>query len=193
MDSFSNALDRFKNETSLKDYDAPPCGVRVIAFKWPARSPRKKSRRRHCKPRKFSIFQAKIDSYDWYHRKIWLFRAMKYHLLLKLPTGYSFCTYAWTDMWNCRTLTPKPSKIYIRRVKWRNLEISNLCRVFLLRGVGQMFGGSDLSRVERNFTIGQSTKIWGNFSKICIKINKNLQNYWENSRKMQIFRNFLIF
>ena len=51
-----------------------------------------------------------------------------------------------------------------------------------------MFGrGSDFSRVERNFTIGQTPKIWGNFSKIGIKINKNLQNYWENSRKMQIF------
>ena len=40
-----------------------------------------------------------------------------------------------------------------------------------------MFGGSDFLRVERNFTIGQSHKIWGNFSKICIKINKNLINY----------------
>ena len=49
-------------------------------------------------------------------------------------------------------------------------------------------GGSDFSRMERNFTIGQSPKIWGNFSKIGIKINKNLQNYLENSRKMQIFR-----
>ena len=53
-----------------------------------------------------------------------------------------------------------------------------------------MFGGSDFSRVERNFTIRQSLKIWGNFSKIVIKINKNLQNYWENSGKMQIFRKF---
>ena len=48
--------------------------------------------------------------------------------------------------------------------------------------------GSDFSRVERNFTIGQSPKIWGNFSKICNKINRNLKNYRENSRKMQIFR-----
>ena len=47
-------------------------------------------------------------------------------------------------------------------------------------------GGSDFSRVERNFTIGQSPKIRGNFSKIGIKINKNVQTYWENSRKMQI-------
>ena len=46
-----------------------------------------------------------------------------------------------------------------------------------------MFGGSDFLRVERHFTIGQRPKIWGNFSKICIKINKNLHNYWENSRK----------
>ena len=58
-----------------------------------------------------------------------------------------------------------------------------------------MFGGGcDFSRVERNFTIGQSPKIWGNFSKIGIKINKNLQHDWENSRKMQIFsENFVNF
>ena len=60
---------------------------------------------------------------------------------------------------------------------------SNLCRIFRLRGIHKMFWGSNFSRVERNFTIGQSPKIWGNFSKIGIKINKNLQNYWENSRK----------
>ena len=54
-------------------------------------------------------------------------------------------------------------------------------------GPQNVWGGSDFSRVERNFTIGQTPKIWGNFSKIGIKINKNLQNYWENSRKMQIF------
>ena len=59
---------------------------------------------------------------------------------------------------------------------------------FSVEGVRQMFGGSDFSRVERNFAIGQSPKIWGNFSKICIKINKNVQDYWENARKMQIFR-----
>ena len=27
------------------------------------------------------------------------------------------------------------------------------------------------------FTIGQSPKFWGNFSKICIKINKKLKTY----------------
>ena len=48
-------------------------------------------------------------------------------------------------------------------------------------------GGSDFSSVEQNFTIGESPKNWGNFSKIGIKININLQNYWENSRKIQIF------
>ena len=46
-----------------------------------------------------------------------------------------------------------------------------------------MFGGSDFSREEPNFTIGQIPKIWGNFSKIWIKINKNLKNIRENSRK----------
>ena len=43
---------------------------------------------------------------------------------------------------------------------------------FSVEGLRQMFGGSDFSRVERNFTIGQSAKTWGNFSKNCIKINK---------------------
>ena len=46
-----------------------------------------------------------------------------------------------------------------------------------------MFGGSDFSRMERNFTIGQSPKIWGNFSKICIKINKNLKVIEKNQGK----------
>ena len=54
-------------------------------------------------------------------------------------------------------------------------------------GPQNVWGGSDFSRVERNFNIGQSHKIWGNFSKIGIKITKNLKNYWENSRKMQVF------
>ena len=48
-------------------------------------------------------------------------------------------------------------------------------------------GGSDFSRVERNFTIGQSPNIWGNFSKIGIKINKNLQNYWKIPEKCKFF------
>ena len=70
---------------------------------------------------------------------------------------------------------------------------SNLCRIFRLRGVHKMFGGSDFSRVERNFLIGQSPKIWGNFSKSCIKINKNLHNYCYNSRKCKFFGNFFNF
>ena len=40
---------------------------------------------------------------------------------------------------------------------------------FSVEVVHKMFGGSDFSRVERNFNIGQSPKI---FSKICIKLNK---------------------
>ena len=43
-------------------------------------------------------------------------------------------------------------------------------------GPQNVWGGSNFSRVERNFTIGQSPKIRGNFSKICIKINKKLKN-----------------
>ena len=61
---------------------------------------------------------------------------------------------------------------------------------FSVEGGPQNVGGSDFLRVDRNFIIGQSPKIWGNLSKICIKINKNLQNDWENSRKMQIFSEY---
>ena len=53
-----------------------------------------------------------------------------------------------------------------------------------------MFGGSDFSRVERNFTIGQSPKIWGNFSKIFIKIKKKIEQILKKFRKMQIFQKF---
>ena len=64
---------------------------------------------------------------------------------------------------------------------------------FSVEGDHKMFGGPDFSRGERNFTIGQSPKIWRNFSKICIKINKKLKEERENSRKNAIFsRKFLI-
>ena len=61
-------------------------------------------------------------------------------------------------------------------------------------GPQNVWGGSDFSRVDRIFTIGQSPKIWGNFSKICIKINKKLKNTEKIREKMQIFQKiFLIF
>ena len=77
--------------------------------------------------------------------------------------------------------------------KFKTIKIitSNLCRIFRLRWVYKMFGGSDSSTVERNFTIGQSYKIWGNFTKICIKINKNLKKHWENSRENGRFSGYL--
>ena len=56
-----------------------------------------------------------------------------------------------------------------------------------------MFGGSDFSRVERNFTIAQSNKIWGNFSKICIKINKKLKKLRKFDKKCKFFRKFFNF
>ena len=58
-----------------------------------------------------------------------------------------------------------------------------------------MFWGSDFRRLERNFTIGQSPKIWGNFSKICIKIciNKNLEKLERKFEKMQISRKLFNF
>ena len=57
---------------------------------------------------------------------------------------------------------------------------------FSVEGVHKMFGGSDFSRVERNFTIGQSPKI-------CIKINRKLKEIWENWRKCKFFRIFFNF
>ena len=53
---------------------------------------------------------------------------------------------------------------------------------FSVEGVHKMFGGSDFSRVERNFTIGQSPRLWGNFSKYALKLIKCWKKYWENSR-----------
>ena len=54
-------------------------------------------------------------------------------------------------------------------------------------------GGVDFSRVKRNFTIGQSLKIWGNFSKICIKINKQLKNIEKIREKCKFLRKFINF
>ena len=61
----------------------------------------------------------------------------------------------------------------------------------VVEGVRQMFGGP-IFRVERNITIGQSPKILGNFSKMCIKINKTLKNYRENLRKNSNFSEMLL-
>ena len=53
-------------------------------------------------------------------------------------------------------------------------------------GVRQMFGGFDFLRMEQNFTIGQSPKIWGNFLKYSLKLIKILKkcktkgNFQEN-------------
>ena len=40
-----------------------------------------------------------------------------------------------------------------------------------------MFGGSVFQGPEGNCAIGQSPKNWGNFSKVGIKMNKNLKRY----------------
>ena len=57
---------------------------------------------------------------------------------------------------------------------------------FSVEGVHQIFGGYDFRVQERNFTIGQSPKIWGNFSKMCSKINKNVKKLL---RKLETNRN----
>ena len=60
---------------------------------------------------------------------------------------------------------------------------------FSVEGVHKMFGGGPIFRGWNEILLlGKALKFFGNFSKIGIKINKNLQNYWENARKMQIFR-----
>ena len=57
-----------------------------------------------------------------------------------------------------------------------------------------MFEGTDFLGAERNFTSGQSLKIWGNFSKICIKINKNFGKIIEKIReKCKLLGYILIF
>ena len=54
----------------------------------------------------------------------------------------------------------------------------NTRRIFRLKGVRQMSLGSVFLGSGQNFTtVGRSPEIWGNFSKICIKIIKNMKNY----------------
>ena len=56
MDSFSNTMNRLKNETSPPSgglpLPGPPAGEGLIGFKWPGRSPHsEKSQRRLCSRR----------------------------------------------------------------------------------------------------------------------------------------------
>ena len=61
-----------------------------------------------------------------------------------------------------------------------------------LRWSAKCLAGRFVERRAWNFTIGRSHEIRMNFSKICIKIIKNIENYGENFRKMQISHgNFL--
>ena len=71
---------------------------------------------------------------------------------------------------------------------WRAVQAVIYAGFFGWGGSTKCLGGSDFLRVERNFTIGQSPKIWGNFSKICIKINKKLKNIEKIREKMLIFQ-----
>ena len=55
-----------------------------------------------------------------------------------------------------------------------------------------MFGGGPIFRGWNEILqLGKALKL-GNFSKIGIKISKNLQNAWENVRKVQIFRKIFL-
>ena len=56
-----------------------------------------------------------------------------------------------------------------------------------------MFGGPIFRGWNEFFSIGQSPKICGNFSKICIKINKKLKNIEQIREKCNFFRKFFNF
>ena len=63
---------------------------------------------------------------------------------------------------------------------------------FSVEGGPQNVRGSEFSRVERKFTIGQSPKICGTFSKLCIKINLKIEKLLGKfKRKCKFFRKFL--
>ena len=52
-------------------------------------------------------------------------------------------------------------------------------------GGGPIFGGWN-----EILLLGKALKFGVIFQKFALKLIKNLRNYWENSRKMQIFRKF---
>ena len=56
-----------------------------------------------------------------------------------------------------------------------------------------VWGGSDFSRVERNFTIGQTLKFGVIFQKYALKLIKNWKNIEKIREKCQFFRNFFNF
>ena len=60
-----------------------------------------------------------------------------------------------------------------------------------------MFGGSDFSRVERNFPIGEALKFWVIFKKYQLKLIENLLRKFEKikeiPRKFFLFGRALIF
>ena len=83
-------------------------------------------------------------------------------------------------------LTPHPLEklnFYFGRFSINSGEI-----VIFSRNWTQNVWGSNFSRVERIFTIRQSPKIWGNFSKICIKINIKLKNIEKIWKTMKVFQ-----
>ena len=53
--------------------------------------------------------------------------------------------------------------------------------------------GSDFSRVERHFTIGQSPKIWGRFEKMALKLIKIYKTIGKIREKYMFFGKFIIF
>ena len=60
---------------------------------------------------------------------------------------------------------------------------------FLVEGSSKSLGVSDFRGSEQNFILGKAVKFKLNFQK-CVKIIKNMKNYWENLRKKCIFKNF---
>ena len=79
-------------------------------------------------------------------------------------------------------------------IQWfwqQKADFSNTCRIFQVRGVSKCLGVR-FWRVETNFTIGKALK-FGNFSKICLRIIKNMTSRGENFSKMQNFHEIFVF
>ena len=84
-------------------------------------------------------------------------------------------------------MDPQPGREVTRITDLQTVEklnfvlILRIMQEFSVERVHQMFGGP-IFEGRKGMLQSGSLKIWGNFSKICRKINKNLKNYGENSR-----------
>ena len=80
-------------------------------------------------------------------------------------------------------------------IQWfgqQKADFSNACRNFSGERGPQMFGRTFLEGWDK-FYYWQGPEVWGNFSKICFRIIKNMKNCWENLREIQSSRKFSFF